>query len=247
MNHTRALAALPLALAAFALVGCSAAPDGGNDAANDALAVKFVACLNENGQTAKIIDGGQVGMLMPEDVFGSSTGTLGAMPGDGGAEGAEAVTVGIFMDDEGSWMAASAAEAYPEEGGYREAWQTCADEIPDFEQPMPDISGGAGLNAVSQEDVIEKSLAFAECARGEGWADFPDPDDQGMIDFPVMGEDEFRSLLEACLDTSEDGFFGVPVSQESAKQFDFDWFAVMNEFMGGNIMMGTAVPVSPIG
>lgn len=240
-----ALAVLPLALAALALAGCTAAPDDGKDAANDAAAVKFVACLNDEGQTAKIIDGGQVGMLMSDDSFGGSSGTISAAPlGEGDApEGGPAVTVGISMDDEGTWMAASAAEGYPEDGGYREAWQTCADKVPEFEQPAPDMGDGANLTAVSSKDMLAKSLAFADCARGEGYADFPDPDDSGMIDFPLMGEDEFRSLLEACLD--KEGMFGVPISPDSAKAFDFDWFAVMAEFMGEGVQMGAAVPVGP--
>jgi hypothetical protein len=245
----KALAALPLALAALALAGCTGAPDDGKDAGNDAAAVKFVACLNDEGQTAKIIEGGQVGMLMPEGGLGSADSSGGiSLGGEGGApEGGPAVTVGISMDEDGTWMAASAAEAYPEEGGYREAWATCAAEIPEFEQPVPDMGGaGGGGTTLSSADTLEKSLAFAECARGEGYADFPDPADNGMIDFPLMGEDEFRSLLDACLDP-EDGMFGVSISPESAEQFDFDWFAVMAEFMGGNIMMGTAVPVAPVG
>ncbi len=241
-----ALAVLPLALAALALAGCTAAPDDGKEAANDAAAVKFVACLNDAGQTAKIIDGGQVGMLISEDSFGGSASTTSALPlGEGDPEGGPAVTVGITMDDDGTWMAASAAEGYPEDGGYREAWDTCAAEVPEFEQPAPDISG-AELSTVSQKDMLEQSLTFAECARGEGYADFPDPGDNGMIDFPLMGEDEFRSLLEACLDKDGD-MFGVPISTDSAAQLDFDWFAVMAEFMGGNFVMGSAVPVSPVG
>jgi len=147
------------------------------------------------------------------------------------------------MDEDGAWMAANSADAYPEEGGMREAWAGCETEIPEFEQPEFDMSQTEGTQ-ISREDVIEASLAFAECARGEGYADFPDPDDNGMLDFPTgMTEDGFRSLLEACVDP--DSGFGVPVSQESAESFDFDWITVMQE-VTGNAGVGVAVPAVPV-
>jgi len=238
MNRTTSrgvLAAGAMIIAAGALTACAGGPGGGpNAAANDAAAAKFVACLNGTGQTAKVLDGGQVGMLMPEldPEDGGRTLTTSGGGGDG-----PVATVTVFMDDDGAWMAASSADGYPEDGGMREAWTDCGAEVPEFEQPAPDMSG-AGLEPVSREDMIESSLAFAECARGEGYADFPDPDADGMIDFPSgVTEDGFRSLLEACMDG--DGMVFLPISPESAESFDFDWMAIMSEFGGG---VGVAVP-----
>ena len=235
MNHTRLLAIVPLALAAGLFAGCSAPPADG--AGNDAAAVAFTACLNSAGQTAKIIDGGQVGLLLPEE----GTGPLATTeePEDGGMQSA----VAVFMDEDGAWMAANSADAYPEDGGMRDAWAGCETEVPEFEQPEFDMSQTDGTS-VSREDVIELSLAFAECARGEGYADFPDPDDNGMLDFPSgMTEDGFRALLEACVDP--DSGFGVPISQESAESFDFDWITVMQE-VTGTAGLGVAVPAAPV-
>lgn len=236
----RGFAVLPLAVGALLLAGCTAAPDnGGDNAANDAAAARFVTCLEDEGQTAKIIDGGQVGVLMP-DAPGDD-GSVMSSPGttsDSG-EGGPVGMVSVFMDEDGAWMASDSADSYPEEGGIRDAWTACELEVPEFEQPLPDISG-ADMQTFSVEDQIENSLAFAKCARENGYADFADPDDQGMIDLPLgITEDEFRSLLEAC--SEELGDFGIPISQESAESLDFDWIAVLGEFIDVN--MGVAVPV----
>ena len=238
MNYARVLAIVPLSLAAAVLAGCSAPAQQGGGAGNDAAAVAFTACLNAAGQTAKIIDGGQVALLMSDDDTESLT-TEGPDAG-GGVKSATAV----FLDDDGAWMAASSAEGFPSGGGMREAWTGCEIDVPAFEQPEFDMSQveGAGF---SREDVIEASLAFAECARGEGYADFPDPDENGVLDFPTgMSEDSFRSLLEACVD--EDSGFGIPISEASSASFDFDWVSVMQEFTGAG-GLGVAVPAAPVG
>ncbi len=241
MNHaTRrgAFAASAVLLAAGALTACAGGPGGGGDpAANDAAAARFVACLNAAGQTAKVLDGGQVGLLMPEiDLDGGGAGTITAPEGGDGPVSSMAV----FMDEDGAWMASSSADGYPVDGGMREAWTDCEAEVPEFEQPTPDMSG-TGLTPVSRVDMLESSLAFAECARDEGYADFPDPDADGMVDFPSgMTEDGFRALLEACL--PDDGMSFLPVSPDSAASFDFDWLAIMGEFGGAS---GVAIPAEP--
>lgn len=235
----RLAATLPIALAATMLVGCTAfgAADGGSPT-NDAAAIKFVACLTDAGQTAKILDGGQVGLLMPELGSDEDAGAFAATgPGD---EGGEPLMISMFQDDDGVWLAGSTSEAYPEEGGYREAWAACEAEVPEFTQPQPDMSEGV---MVGREEMIEAGLAFAECARDNGYADFEDPDADGQLGVPFgITEDEFRSLLDACFD-KETGF-GPAFSQESTEALDFDWIAVMSEFMGGSGMV--AVPATPV-
>lgn len=220
-----------LALTAGLLAGCTAPPPDSRSSSDSAG--KFVACLNAAGQTAKILDGGQVGMLMPEAT--GDEGTLSPAPpppGDG-----PAAAVSVFMDEDGAWMAGGSADVFPEDGGLRAAWAGCEEEVPDFEQPVPDMAGGE-LEMITREQIIEAGLAFAACARDEGYADFADPDDDGMVTYPTgISEDEFRSLLTSCL--PEDGL-APGISQESIESFDFDWMSVMEEFgNGGMVTMGT--------
>jgi hypothetical protein len=139
----------------------------------------------------------------------------------------------MFMDDEGSWLASNAAGGFPEDGGMREAWAACEEEVPDFEQPEPDMSGADGdAHMVTREDAIEAGLAFAACARENGYADFEDPNADGQIAIsPDFTEDSFRSLLEACSEVL--GGMGIPISQETAEALDFDWMSVMGEFIEG--------------
>lgn len=218
-----------LAITAGLLAGCSAAP--GTVSTPDATA-KFVACLNAAGQTAKIFEGGQVGLLMPE--VSSDDGSVEAPVPSG--DGSVAPSVAVFMDDDGAWMAAGSADGYPEDGGMRAAWAGCEADVPSFEQPVPNVAG-ENFEMISSEQIIQASLDFAACARDEGYADFADPDDNGMVAFPSgMSEDEFRSLLAACL--GEDGI-APGISPESAESFDFDWFSVMQEFGASGLVMGT--------
>lgn len=224
-----------LALTAGLLAGCTGElpADSSSDAAG-----AFIACLNEAGQTAKIIEGGQVGLLMPEM---SSDGGMVEAPVPSG-DGSVAPSAAVFMDEDGAWMAAGAADAYPEDGGMRAAWAACEAEVPEFEQPAPNLAGEE-LQTISREEIVQAGLDFAACARDEGYADFGDPDENGMVSYPLgISEDEFRTLLTACV--PEDGL--VPgISQESTESFDFDWMSVLQEFgNGGMITMGTTSGLS---
>jgi hypothetical protein len=232
---------LPLALAAIALAGCTAAPsDPSTSATSDAEAAQFVACLTAQGQTAKILVFGQVGVLLPEGVgpdsgLGTESGT--AAGGDETSGNGAPVTVTVMQDDEGSWTAASSADGYPTEGGIRDAWAACETELPDFVQPEPNIEG-TDIQVITKDDLVKASLAFAKCARANGYADFADPDSEGMLSFPLgMTEDEFRSLLDVCNDTL--GEIGLPIAPTSADSFDFDWMSIVLEFGGGKRVVGT--------
>ena len=239
LTTSRLAATLPIALVALVLAGCTAlGTDDEGNSGGDAAAIKFVACLNGEGQTAKIINDGQVGVLMPEmgdaDAGGLTMGT------EAGAEGGEPVMISVFQDEEGAWLAGSSSEAYPEEGGYREAWTACEADVPEFTQPQPDMSEAIMMG---REEMIEAGLTFAACTRDNGYADFEDPDADGLLSVPFgITEDEFRSLLEACFD--EETGFGPAFSQESTEALDFDWITVMSEFMGGAGMV--AVPAQPV-
>ncbi|MCU1440355.1 MAG: hypothetical protein JWP85_1352 [Rhodoglobus sp.] len=228
----RPIAALSLLLGAvIVLAGCSpAATEQPDDAANDALAAQFVACLEGEGQTAKIVDGGMVGLLVPDGVE-NEDGFMSSQDGPSDSEdgGGSSAPVMVMMDEDGNrWQVSTEAAGFPEEGGMRDAWAACEEEIPDFEQPEPDMSGAT---SVTKDEAIEVGLAFAACARDEGYADFADPDTNGMMTIPsYFTEDEFRSLLEACFDTESGIGFGI--AKENADQLDFDLMAVMQEFMG---------------
>lgn len=226
-HRTRAV--LPLVVGALLLAGCTAAPDpdSSDDGANDAAAARFVACLEDQGQTAKILEGGQVGVLLP-DAPGDDAGP-GVSSAPSTADGAAGGMTAIMMDDDGAWQISDTAEGYPEDGGIRDAWAACEEEVPEFEQPEPDLSG-AMSEAITLEDIIDLSLAFADCARENGYADFADPDENGMVELPFgITEDEFRSLMDAC--SEELDGFGLPISQESAESLDFDWMSVMSEYI----------------
>lgn len=233
----RSIAALPLLFGAVVLLaGCTAPADQPDAAANDALAAKFVACLEQEGQTATILADGMVGLLLPDGVE-NDDGFMMSQDGPGDSEegGGPSAPVVVMMDEDGrQWQISTEAAGFPEEGGMRDAWTACEEEIPDFEQPEPDMSGA---EAVTQDEAIEAGLAFSACARDEGYADFADPDTNGMMSIPTyFTEDEFRSLLEACFD-SESGI-GFGISKENADQLDFDLMAVMQEFMPRGPMGG---------
>ena len=231
--------ALPIAVLAIALAACTAPPtDKKPDVDQDALAAKFVACLAAEGQTAKILDAGMVGLLLPDGVDEGGSTAMGAPASEGGDSG-EPVMVMMAVDEDGAWQVSNTAAGFPEEGGMREAWEACEAEVPDFEQPEPDLSGAEGVT-ISMEDQLEASLAFADCARENGYVDFADPNEHGQLDIPAVSEDEFRALLDSCADTL-DGV-GLPMTEESIEGFDFDWIAVMGEYFEG--MAGVA-PAGP--
>lgn len=241
----RSLAAIPVVVVVAVLAACAApAADDSNDAANDAAAARFVTCLNGEGQTAKIIEGGQVGMLMPDAPGDSPLGTAsGGSVAFGEADAEDMGMTMISTDDDGTWLASTTANGYPEEGGQREAWETCESEVPEFTQPEPDISASEGAQTIGidREDMIKASLAFAGCARENGYADFADPDADGMLELPAgITEDEARTLLEACKDDLGD--MPPMIGQKSIESLDFDWFALVGELFEGGFMATTAIP-----
>ena len=243
----RTLVVMPAVVALFALAACSApsGDDKAKDGANDAAAARFVSCLTDEGQTAKIVEGGHVGLLMPE-VSGTEGGTMSdsmASVEAGSGDGEEMAMMMVFSDDDGTWLASTAASGYPEEGGQRAAWEKCEEEVPEFTQPEPDMSDAKGgqTQMLSAEDLIESGLAFASCARDNGFTDFADPDADGMLVLPKgITEDEARTLLEACTETTGD--MPPMFTQESIEAADFDWFALMGEYFKGGFSAATVLP-----
>jgi hypothetical protein len=201
-----------------------------------AAAARFVACLTEQGQTAKILDQGMVGLLLlpgSADNEGDSGGTLG------GSSGGSGVTV-VVRDSEGEWQASTRAESYPDENGMRTAWQTCESQVPEFTQPEPTPAGGP-VDSAGSESRTAAVLAFAECARDNGYADFPDPDPLGGLMVPPdMTEDGFRMLLETCFDP--EGPRGFMIQQATAEALTFDIMQVLNDFFQAHPEFGSGGP-----
>lgn len=241
----RSLAVMPAVVALFALAAC-AAPSGDDkakDGANDAAAARFVTCLTDEGQTAKIVEGGMVGLLMPDvaadgDV-GELTDSLSSL--DTGGSGEDMPLTMVTSDEDGAWLASTTASGYPEEGGQRAAWEKCEQEVPEFTQPEPDISAQAQTEMFSPEKLMESGLAFASCARKNGFTDFADPDADGMLELPVgITEDEARTLLEACAESVGD--MPPMFTGESIEAVDFDWYSVMSEYFEGGMWAAATVP-----
>ena len=135
--------ALPIAVLAITLIACTAPPpEEDNTAEQEALAAKFVACLTDEGQTAKILEGGMVGLLLPDGVDEGGGMMMSDPPAGGDSQ--EQTMVMITQDDDGTWQASSNAGGYPEEGGMRDAWTACEEKVPDFEQPEPDLPAARG-------------------------------------------------------------------------------------------------------
>jgi hypothetical protein len=237
----RAFAVLPLAMVLGLLAACSGGGTATSDAskaANDKAAVRFVACLTDQGQTAKIVqpkgtDQAMVGILQPSaDAQGSPSLNTGGSGSDSGVP----MQIVMFHDSDGNWLMGNTADAYPEDGGQRAAWKACAKKVPDFTQPKPNISGG---HTITQADAAKASLKFAKCARSNGFPDFADPDSHGQLSLPAgITEDEFRALLTAC--GAKNSPVGIGFTKESTDGLGFDWMSVMNEFMGQHIKNGTS-------
>lgn len=240
----RSMVVVPAVVALFALSACTApsGDDKAKDGANDAAAARFVSCLTDEGQTAKIIDGGQVGMLMPDAPMDGAMGDSMMSLDAGSGDGEDMPITMMVSDDDGTWLASTAASGYPEEGGQRAAWEKCAEEVPEFEQPVPDMAGdGSQTQMISPEEIMESGLAFASCARENGFTDFADPNSDGMLTLPKgITEDEARTLLEACAETTGD--MPPMFTQESIESVDFDWFAVMSEYFDGMFAAASTLP-----
>lgn len=227
-SRIRAVGAAGIAGFALAtLIGCSmfgtppSADEGDRvDGAADAAAARFVACLTAEGQTAKILLDGMVGLLLPDGEAGPETGVTG------GTAGGTTLTT-IVRDDDGMWQVSTDAGSYPEDGGLRDAWLACEEEVPEFEQPEPPMTDG--VEPIAPEEQMAAALAFAECARENGYADYPDPGSNGAMSVPAdISEDGFRQLLEDCYDPGAK--VGFMIQKETAESLDFDLMAVLGDF-----------------
>ena len=75
---------------------------------------------------------------------------------------------------------------------------------------------GSPVAAQQSPDNHDAALAFAQCVRDNGYAEFPDPDADGGFKFLIEkgGQERFRKATEACRDLAPEGMRDEDVSPE---------------------------------
>ncbi|MEV7693601.1 hypothetical protein AB0N73_09755 [Microbacterium sp. NPDC089189] len=213
------------AMLAFAAAGCTASPQ--DDADADGASAPFVACLKAAGVDAKISDDISGGYVLVKIGEPDPGGAVTSSVDDSGGE----APLTMMGDSEGVWIAAQTSAYFVDDPDTQDAYAACETAHPDFVQPDVDPAG----SPAEQEQIAAQqaaALAFARCARDEGfaWVADPGPESAGGIALPTdLTEDEFRAVLTACWDAESTGFgWSVP-----AEEPGFDWQAVLMEFTDG--------------
>jgi hypothetical protein len=214
------------ALVALALAGCTSAPE--TEAERDAApssAARFIACLETAGVDAQLSDEGYVLVKVASQT--PADGTTFSADSSGGGEGA---LLHQGDSDGDSWVAVQSSTYFVDDPDLEDAYAGCEADHPDFAQPEYDPEDDP---AVQQQLAaqLEAGLAFARCARDDGYAWVADPDPgTASLSLPVdLTEDEFRAVLTACLDGEAPGLaWSLP-----SAGLDFDWKAVLDESTGG--------------
>lgn len=204
-THRRASTGLAAAAVcvSFLLTACSGASPEPSPQATDAAATeKFIACLRAGGLDARTSPNGRVLVKVPIDV--DSEGRIEEMGPPPKAGGGGNVSLEII--DGSAYQGVDDADSFLEEWGITPIYADCEAEVPEFEQPSADFGepGGEGLDPELEAAQTELLLAFAECARENGVADFPDPEDGSMVVPESVDEATLRSILTACGDDLAD-------------------------------------------
>lgn len=220
-NMFAALAGLTIA-GSLALSGCTSTtspeePDPTAQGSDEASA--FLACLTAADVEAKINASHQVLVKIPSqpgsgEVISSDSGS-----GDG--------LLGMESDDAGNtWVAVTSADYFVDSPEVQDAYAACEAKHPDFEQAQFDPSD----NPAFQEDAAkqeEDALAFAQCAREQGYSQIADPDFSslnGVLIPSGFTEQEFRALVDACWDPASNFGFG------SNGDLTFEPWTILEEF-----------------
>ena len=193
-----------------------------------ATSAAFLACLTAAGVEARLGDQGHV---LVRQAGAPSMGADGTIEQSAGAGSGDALL--IEGDGEGNqWVAAASSEYFADDPELQEAYAGCESSHPDFSQPAYDPANDPEVQEYLAEQA-EAGLAFAQCARDEGfaWVADPDPATGGAVSLPAdLTEAEFRALLEACWDPAMAGLaWSLPSSELS-----FDWQAVLEEYVSGD-------------
>lgn len=195
MNSRTLIAALA-GTATLALAGCAgtsagtAAPTARSS--SDSSASAFVACLTSAGVDAKL---GVTGLVLVKYAL---AGDLSTQPDDTGLLGTEQAPDGT------TWVAAANSDAFSGDAATQHAYATCEQQHPEFTQSPPSLTDQPDL-----ADQQQAALAFAQCARKNGFSQIADPGAKGLdgvITVPAsLSESDFRSLVGACYKV-EDSF-----------------------------------------
>ncbi|WP_157007195.1 hypothetical protein [Agromyces laixinhei] len=201
----RALAGLTAAVASalVLLTACSgASPEQSPQASDNAATEKFIACLRAGGLEARTSENGRVLVKVPIDVDsdGRVEEEMGPPPKSGGGN------VSMEIIDDSAYQGVDDADSFLEEWGITPIYADCEAEVPEFEQASADLGepGGEGLEPELAAAQTELLLAFAVCARENGVAEFPDPEDGAMVVPESLDEATLRSILTACSDDLAD-------------------------------------------
>jgi hypothetical protein len=215
-----ALAGLAIA-GALTLTGCTSNPESPEEPpagqGSDGAAA-FLACLTVADVEAKINTSGQV--LVKTSQRFDAGGVISSDTGNG-----DVLT--MESDDAGNlWVAPANSSYFIDDPDTQDAYATCEREHPDFTQPEFDPSNDAGFQQ-DQAKQEEAALAFAQCARANGFTQIADPNPEfvsGIMIPDGFTESDFRTLAEACY--KADTGFGFAHSDD----LGFEPWEVLEEF-----------------
>jgi hypothetical protein len=180
---------------ALALTGCTGnakSPEDLPAAQGSDEASAFLACLTAADVDAKINTSGQV-LVKTSQQFDAG-GTISSDTGNG-----DVLT--MESDDSGNlWVAPASSSYFIDDPDTQDAYATCEREHPDFAQPEFDPSSDPGFQQ-DQAKQEEAALAFAQCARENGFTQIADPNPEfvsGIMIPDDFTESDFRTLAEAC-------------------------------------------------
>lgn len=215
-----ALAAFTLA-GALTLTGCSntdATKDPNPTGQGSDAASAFLACLTAAKVEAKINDQGMV-LVKSGKIADSEGDAFGTSPDDGEillAEGDEAGN---------TWIAPADADYFANDPDTQDAWTSCEKQH-SFTQPQYDPMNDPRFQE-DQAKQEEAALAFAKCARENGFTQIADPDAAmgGAVLIPDgFTESDFRALAEACYDPMSAFAFAT------SENLGFEPWTILEEF-----------------
>src|SRR5215218_918578 len=185
--------------ATFLLTACAGgSPNASETPGVDAATERFVACLQAGGLDARTDEhDGRVLVKVPIEVDSDGRIEAQAAPPKEGGTGTGSTTMTVI---EGSvYQSVDSADSFPEEYGITPVYADCEAAVPEFEQPEADMRGPADdLDPEVLAAQTELLLDFAECARENGVADFPDPADGSMVIPATVDAETLRGLLTEC-------------------------------------------------
>ncbi len=220
-NMFAALAGLTIA-GALALSGCTSTtnpeePDPTTQGSDEASA--FLACLTAADVEAKINASGQVLVKVPGEPGGG--GVISSDSGSG--EG----LLGMEGDDAGNtWVAVASANYFADNPDVQDAYAACEKKHPEFEQAQFNPSNDPTFQQ-DQKEQEEAALAFAQCARTNGFTQIADPSPEfgrGIMIPDSFTEQDFRALAEACYEPNS--AFGFAHSDD----LGFEPWTILEEF-----------------